>query len=111
MPQSGAFAKDLKILTYILIKVAEAIKFLHQNDVAHGDLKPGNILISVEGKFKLTDLGSARKIKISDSKNRYQFSYTMDYLVPEPVASEHGALMLHPNAIPTKEADAFVWSK
>ncbi|KGG50028.1 hypothetical protein DI09_92p10, partial [Mitosporidium daphniae] len=34
--------ENLKIFAYIFKKVAEAIKFMHENGVVHGDLKPDN---------------------------------------------------------------------
>jgi tetratricopeptide (TPR) repeat protein len=40
-----------------------ALKWLHNNNVAHGDLKPGNILIDRRGHAKLCDFGLARHFK------------------------------------------------
>jgi hypothetical protein len=38
------------------------IKFIHSLGYAHRDLKPQNILISIDGKAKITDFGSVKNI-------------------------------------------------
>src|SRR5215510_5028395 len=40
--------------------VCSAVQFAHQNLVIHRDIKPGNILVTSEGKVKLLDFGIAR---------------------------------------------------
>jgi serine/threonine-protein kinase len=39
---------------------AEALDAAHKRGVIHGDVKPANILITTDGKVKLTDFGMAR---------------------------------------------------
>lgn len=39
---------------------AEALDIAHKRGVIHGDVKPANILITADGKVKLTDFGMAR---------------------------------------------------
>lgn len=47
------------------LDIAEAINFLHENDVIHCDLKPENVLLGSDGRIKLADFGLA--IRSSDS--------------------------------------------
>ncbi|MGK0291577.1 MAG: serine/threonine protein kinase [bacterium] len=48
---------DIAILIYS--EVCKALKYAHEHNVIHRDIKPGNILISKSGKIKLTDFGVA----------------------------------------------------
>ena len=43
-------------------KLCGALQYLHQNQVIHRDLKPGNILVSNEGVVKLLDFGIAKQL-------------------------------------------------
>ncbi len=43
-------------------KLCGALQYLHQNQVIHRDLKPGNILVSNEGIVKLLDFGIAKQM-------------------------------------------------
>ena len=44
----------------IVIEVAEALRYSHEHQVIHRDIKPGNIMITGEGRVKVLDMGVAR---------------------------------------------------
>jgi len=46
----------------LFLALCSALSFAHRNLVVHGDLKPGNILVTAEGTPKLLDFGIARLI-------------------------------------------------
>ena len=72
---------DMKELVLIFVQVAAALSTMHRRGVFHGDLKPGNIMLTKDGKVKLIDLGTAW-IKGRD-KNRIQG--TPQYIAPETI--------------------------
>lgn len=43
-------------------QILQGLKYLHEKDIAHRDLKPQNILVNVEGNVKVADFGLAKKL-------------------------------------------------
>ncbi|KAG5065094.1 hypothetical protein AAZX31_04G019400 [Glycine max] len=50
----------LPSLLKVAIDVSEGMKYLHQNDIIHRDLKAANLLIDENGVVKVSDFGVAR---------------------------------------------------
>ena len=72
-------APTMAQLVLIFNQVAEALVHMHRRGVYHGDLKPGNIMVTKDGKVKLIDFGTAW-LK-GEVKNRIQG--TPQYMAPE----------------------------
>ncbi|XP_037039863.1 testis-specific serine/threonine-protein kinase 3-like isoform X2 [Bradysia coprophila] len=73
-------------------QIVEGLQYLHQNSIAHRDLKCENILITARNNVKLTDFGFSRYITDteSDSKDDYNgysetFCGSLLYVAPEIV--------------------------
>ena len=73
----------------ILLKVAQAVHYAHQNGVIHRDLKPSNILIDQENQPRVADFGLAKEIS-SQNKDKLSQSLeiigTLQYMAPEQAA-------------------------
>ena len=61
MPLSEGEVRD------ILIQVLDALKEVHQNEIWHLDLKPGNIMLDKSGKVYLIDFGASKQIRANGS--------------------------------------------
>jgi serine/threonine protein kinase len=72
-------APELGQLVLIFGQVASAMAHMHRRGVYHGDLKPGNIMLSKNGQVKLIDFGTAWLR--GQEKNRVQG--TPQYMAPE----------------------------
>ena len=51
----------------ILSQILEALKDVHQNEIWHLDLKPGNIMIDKNGTAYLIDFGASKQIRANGS--------------------------------------------
>ncbi|MGH9791384.1 MAG: serine/threonine-protein kinase, partial [Candidatus Acidiferrales bacterium] len=63
-------------------QVAEALDFAHKRGVIHRDVKPGNILITADGRTKIADFGIA-KFADAESTRSSTVIGTPAYMAPE----------------------------
>lgn len=54
--------KTIKEVVLIFLKILEGVKFLHNKNICHGDIKPHNILFN-DREVKLTDFGTSKFIE------------------------------------------------
>ncbi len=74
----------------VFLAVCEAVEYAHRNLVIHRDLKPGNILVTPEGRVKLLDFGIARLIDggaDAGAANTAPF-FTRAYASPEQIRGD-----------------------
>ena len=78
----GRFPRHYAAL--ILAKSCSGLDFLHQLNIRHGDIKPGNILISQTGFPKVTDYGIA-VVGAESAEAEGGLRGTVRYLAPEQI--------------------------
>jgi len=74
----------------IVAQTANALQAAHAAGLVHRDIKPGNLLITPEGRVKITDFGIARIADQVPLTATGQVMGTVQYLSPEQ-ASGHSA--------------------
>lgn len=81
----AARALPLRPKVELIQKVVRAVEYLHQHQILHRDLKPGNILVGADLEPKLLDFGLA--LQIDDLDNRVtragEVVGTLEYFAPE----------------------------
>lgn len=80
---------SLEQTAYMMADLLAALDYAHKNKIVHRDIKPANMLLTREGRIKLTDFGVAR---ITDSGEMTKTSGgtvgTLKYMSPEQVAGK-----------------------
>lgn len=67
-------------------QIADALAALHAQGLVHGDVKPGNVVVTPGGLAKLADFGAAYRVGGAETITpRHNVGYTPDYAAPEVV--------------------------
>ena len=69
----------------VMRQVLRGLKYLHDNDIVHGDLKPQNLLVDKNGVVKIADFGISKMIETSDGEKEklLETSGTPAFMSPE----------------------------
>jgi formylglycine-generating enzyme required for sulfatase activity/tRNA A-37 threonylcarbamoyl transferase component Bud32 len=80
---------------HLLVPIAQALEYAHEQNIVHRDIKPSNILLTVKGQPMLTDFGIA---KILESEQTTALTGTgmgvgtPEYMAPEQWTGQAGPL-------------------
>jgi serine/threonine-protein kinase len=70
------------------IEIGRALECAHENRLVHRDVKPQNVLITLDGRAKVTDFGIARSLEHEGLTAAGRVLGTTDYVSPEQALGE-----------------------
>jgi eukaryotic-like serine/threonine-protein kinase len=70
-----------------LVPVCRALDYAHRRGVVHRDIKPGNIMLTTDGKIKVVDFGIARLVNAAHTQTN-MFMGTLSYMSPQQIYGE-----------------------
>jgi len=73
--------KDQALIATIIKETLQGLKYLHQNNQIHRNVRASNILIGSDGSVKLSDFGMCTKLK--EGKKRNSFIGSPCWMAPE----------------------------
>ncbi|NDC64135.1 MAG: serine/threonine protein kinase [Planctomycetia bacterium] len=71
----------------VITQAARGLAYAHEQGLVHRDVKPGNLLVTEEGRVKVLDLGLAGSVIEEESTRLGRVVGTMDYMAPEQIRS------------------------
>ncbi|MCL1975823.1 MAG: Stk1 family PASTA domain-containing Ser/Thr kinase [Firmicutes bacterium] len=80
----------VQIASVIMMQILDGISYAHEHGIIHRDIKPHNILLSKDGRAKVTDFGIA--VGMTDMTQTYNTSSrimgSVHYIAPEQVQGQ-----------------------
>ena len=67
----------------IAAQIGEAIRHAHEHHIIHRDIKPHNVLVTADGRAKVTDFGIARAVSSATVTHTGDIVGSVHYLSPE----------------------------
>jgi serine/threonine protein kinase len=77
-----AIVYDEAFIRYVAYRTVNGLKFLHERQIIHRDIKSDNILYNYMGDVKLADFGFAVTLS-SEEKHCFEVMGTLLYMAPE----------------------------
>jgi serine/threonine protein kinase/tetratricopeptide (TPR) repeat protein len=88
-----ALRSDPRRAIALMVKVAHAVQYAHEQGILHRDLKPGNILLDGRGEPMVSDFGLAKWLEPTGRATQTPSIFgTPGYIAPEQVKGPEGKL-------------------
>src|SRR5262245_47104114 len=90
---ASVLRSDPRRAVALMVKVARALQYAHEQGILHRDLKPGNILLDGRGEPMVSDFGLAKWLEPTGRLTRTPSIFgTPGYIAPEQVNGSKGKL-------------------
>ena len=76
-------AEFYRAVARLMVQVAEALAYAHEQGVLHRDIKPANLLLDEQGVVWITDFGLAKLLEEADLTRSGELAGTLRYCAPE----------------------------
>ncbi len=88
--QAGRLA--LPDAAHLMGQVLDGLGYAHSMSILHRDVKPANILVTGDGRVKVTDFGIARVLGSSRMTRSGRIIGTLEYIAPERIKGDESDL-------------------
>lgn len=82
---------DMLAAGTVIAQAARGLAYAHDHGVVHRDVKPGNLLVTQDGRVKVLDLGLAGSAFDPETQQAGRVVGTMDYMAPEQIRAPESA--------------------
>lgn len=82
---------DVMTAASVIVQAARGLAYAHEQRLVHRDVKPGNVLVTPDGRVKVLDLGLAGSAIEGEATRSGRIVGTMDYIAPEQIRAPDDA--------------------